>query len=248
VLIGIVQGLTECFPVSSSAHLVFAERILGIPAQGVALEVILHLGTLVAMVIFFREMWARILTRPWEAGPSRCIGTLVVATVPAALVGVLFRGRIEETFHNPQLAAANLVVCGVFLVIAGQRREGKGEITWLRALVIGFAQSVAILPGISRSGATVGTGLLAGMSARGAVAFSFMMAVPAILGASVVEIRGIGSAAGEMGVGVLIAAAAAAFLSGYLAIGLLVRLVSAGRLGWFGYYCCAAGALWLLWG
>jgi len=222
ILIGIVQGLTECLPVSSSAHLVAAERILGLEGRGVALEVILHLGTLAAAVIYFRDRWARLLLGPVDSGSRRFIGMLVLGTLPAALVGVVFHDRIADAFHNPRLAAANLLACGIFLVLAGLRRPGEAGMTPLRALVVGVAQSVAILPGISRSGATVGTGLLTGVSPRGAVSFSFMLMVPAVAGATLMELRGIGEAAGAAGAVMLAAAAVSAFASGYLAITLFL--------------------------
>ena len=247
VVIGVVQGITEWFPVSSSAHLVFAEKVLGIKTSGVALEVVLHLGTLVAAVLFYRAQWARILLRPFDPGARRALGLLVLATIPAAAAWLLAHDWISERFHDPRLAAYGLVACGLFLAVAGRAGTGSAEIGWGRALLIGIAQAFALPPGISRSGMTVGAGLLAGVKRERAVEFAFMMAVPAILGASLVQLREIGSATEGFGAGPLCIAAAAAFVIGYAAIGILQKAVVAGRISWFGYYCIAAGAAWALW-
>lgn len=247
VVIGVVQGVTEWFPVSSTAHLVFAEEMLGMRASGVALEVALHLGSLVAAVVFFRAAWARILFHPADPDARRALGLLALATVPAAAAGVLAHAWIDKRFHDPRLAAAGLVACGLFLIAAGRARAGSAEIGWGRALLLGVAQAVALPPGISRSGMTVGAGLLAGVDRRRAVEFAFMMAVPAVLGAVLLKAREIGSAAHEYGAGVLCVAVTASFLSGLAAIGALRKVVAAGKLSWFGCYCIAAGAAGALW-
>ncbi|MDD5557300.1 MAG: undecaprenyl-diphosphate phosphatase [bacterium] len=247
VLIGVVQGVTEFLPVSSSAHLVFAQRLLGIRAPGMALEAVLHAGTLAAALVYFRRQWADLLLRLPFDERIRGIGLLAAGTVPAAAAGLLLRDRIAARFHDPRLVGACLVAGGGFMIAAGMRRRGAGEVRLRGALAIGAAQAAALLPGVSRSGMTVGAALFGGVRRERAVEFSFMLAVPAILGALVVEGRHIGAAAGEAGAGALAAAAAAAFLSGLPAIALLVRFVREGRLAWFGFYCCAAGAAWLTW-
>lgn len=247
VIIGVVQGIAEWFPVSSSAHLVLFERLLGVRASGVALEVVVHLGSLAAAVVFFRAVWARILLHPTDPGSRRTLGLLALATVPAAAAGALAHDWIDGRFHDPRLAAAGLVACGLFLIVAGRARAGSAGVGWGRALLIGVAQALAIPPGISRSGMTVGAGLLAGVDRSRAVEFSFMMAVPVVLGAMILKMREIGSAAHEYGGGVLCVAAAAAFVSGLAAIGALRKAVAAGKLPWFGGYCIAVGAAWALW-
>ncbi len=248
ILIGVVQGVTECLPVSSSGHLILAENLLGLKVSGVALEAFLHLGTLGAAVAFFRERWGRLIINLGRAESIRFLGCLAIGSLPIAFVGFLLRDTVSAIFHNVHLVAANLVFTGIFLLTVGMRREGDCEIGWLRAFFIGLAQAVAILPGISRSGMTVGTGLVTGLKRPLAVEFAFMLAVPAVLGAVIVEIGGVGSAIPEWGIGNLIVAGVAAFLSGYLAIGLLLRFVMAGRFVWFGYYCILAGVLGFIWG
>lgn len=247
VVIGIVQGVTEWLPVSSSAHLVFVERLIGVRPQGVALEVVLHLGTLVAAVVFFRAAWARILLHPVDPGARRALGLLIVGTLPAAAAGILARDWIEERFHDPRMAALGLVAGGVFLLAAGRARPGNAAIGWGRALLIGCAQALALPPGISRSGMTVGAGLLSGVERRRAVEFAFMLAVPAILGAVIVHLPEMGSAAADLGDRALAVSAAVSCLSGIGAIGFLKSAVERGKIAWFGYYCIALGTAWALW-
>ncbi len=247
VVIGIVQGVTEWLPVSSSAHLVLAERLLGVHSGGVALELVLHLGTLAAAVIFYRAAWSRILLHPADPRARRDLGMLLVATLPAAAAGVLARGWIEARFHDPRMAAAGLVAGGVFLVAAGRARPADAGIGCGRALLIGCAQALALPPGISRSGMTVGAGLLAGVGRPRAVEFAFMMAVPAMLGAALLHLPEIGSAAEDFGAAALAASAAVSCASGLAAIRILRGAVERGRIAWFGCYCIALGAAWALW-
>lgn len=247
--IAIVQGITECLPVSSSGHLVLIERLIDIRSSGVALELLLHLGTLAAAVVFYRGTWRRLLTRLDRPGNRRYLGLLVAASIPVGAVGFAFHDAIAAAFHNTRLVAVDLVAGGAFIVFAGRRRgEGAGEVGVLQAIAIGCAQAIAILPGISRSGMTVATGLVTGLKRERAVEFSFLMSVPAVLGATAGQIGEIGKAASEWGAGMMLAAAAAAFVSGYIAIGILLRFVVKGRFSYFGYYCIFVGAAGLLWG
>jgi len=247
LLIGVVQGITECLPISSSAHLVFAEKILGIGTRGVALEVLLHLGTMCAAILFFRRRWGRIILHPFNYESARFLGALILASIPVAVTGYYFHTLISERFHEIYLIAPNLMFCGIFLIVAGRSGAGEGGIGWWRALVVGVAQSIALLPGISRSGMTVGAGLLSGMKREGAVEFAFMLSVPAILGATIFELKDISSAGPGFGGGVLAIATLASFLSGYGAIGVLMGIVRRGKLAWFGCYCLAAGIAITLW-
>lgn len=247
IAIGVVQGITECLPISSSGHLVLAERLLGFESSGVAIEVFLHLGTLAAIVFFYRRRWADILSRLNRPGSRRALALLLIATLPVAAAGFLFHDLLKDNFHSVRLVCADLIACGFFLLISGIRGEGKKGISRSRALVVGCAQAVALLPGVSRSGMTVGAGLLAGMKREEAFEFSFMLAVPAILGAALAEFHDIGRVACDLGAGPLLAGTAAAFVSGYVAIGVFYRAVVGGKLVYFGYYCIAVGAAGMLW-
>lgn len=241
VVLGIVQGATEFLPVSSSGHLTIAQEFLGISENRILFDVFLHLGTLVAVLLVFRKDVLALLS-----SKRRWIPYLVVASVPAAAVGVLLESQIERAFHSVLAVGALLVGNSLILGFASRARkksatiqdvEGKG------AVVVGLAQSVAILPGISRSGITVCSGLFMGWDPKLAVRFSFILAIPAILGAAALHITKCQSAlsAGDVlamaFAGLLISAA-----TGYGALRLFIRILEKGRLWIFSVYCFLLGA------
>jgi len=263
LLLGIIQGLTEFLPVSSSAHLVFAEAILGIPRPGVFLEVILHLGTLVALLVVFREDLLAIvrgflgsLARPaWVHGnphgrrippEGRLAWLILVGSIPTALMGLLFEGTFERIFASVTLVAALLMVTGVILLVSGRRSSTRPlqETSVLDALTIGFAQGLAIAPGISRSGITIAAGLWRGLDREASARFSFLLAIPAILGAGLYKAREI-TLAHAMGFTPfqLLLGFVASVVTGYLAIRWMLEIVRRARLSWFAYYCWAVGLL-----
>ncbi len=262
ILLGILQGLTEFLPVSSSGHLALAEHLLGAKTPGVTFEVIVHLATALAVILFFRRRIAAILAalvrwpftgrgegagRPdGEAADARLGLNLALGTVPAAVVGYLFESRIERAFDDPTLVSALLIVTGCILwVTRFVRREGRPVETWKDALLIGVGQAVAVLPGISRSGTTIATGIVAGIERRRAAEFAFLLSVPIILGASVVSLSDAAHGASTLGAPEA-AGAIAAFVFALPSIAVLMRLVSAGRLHRFPYYCWTVGVLGVL--
>jgi len=258
IALGVVQGLTEFLPVSSSGHLALSEAVLGVHTQGVRFEVLVHAATALAVVLYFRRRIAAVVTAlaawPLRRSPSPGRGVwrderaadarlglnLVLGTVPAAVVGYLFEARVEEAFDDPRLVSALLVVTGLILWTTRLVRcPGRPVETWRDALIVGVGQAVAVLPGISRSGTTVATGLWAGLDRRRAAEFAFLLSVPIILGAGAVSLS---EAAREGALGAADAAgAAAAFLCALPAIAVLMRVVIAGRLHLFSYYCWAVG-------
>jgi len=251
MMLGLLQGLTEFLPVSSSGHLALAEYFFGIRSPGVTFEVFLHLGTAMAVVLYFRRRIASILvalTRfvlrlRYDTAEVRLALHLALATVPAALVGYFLESRVERAFASPALVSVLLMVTGFILWFSGKLFPGtKARGTWLDALAIGAAQALAILPGISRSGSTLTAGLAVGLERRAAAEFAFLLSVPVILGAAAVSL-GDALDAGIAGGFVLGVGTLAAFLSALPAIALLLRAVTAGKLANFAYYCWAAGAL-----
>lgn len=250
VALGILQGLTEFFPVSSSGHLVLAEAVLGVNPPGVSFEVMVHLATLVSVLVLYRrrivELAVGAVRR--ETAALRFLGMLALATVPAALAGSTLSGTISRLFDVPLLAAVSLLASGVivyatrWLMDRGVRRDPG----WAGSLAVGVAQAVALLPGISRSGATVTTALWAGTRREAAAEFSFLLSVPVILGASLLQVPELVN--GEAGVGSLqlVAASLSAFGAGLLAIVLFVRLLRASRFYRFAYYCWAVGGAYIL--
>ena len=257
IILGIVQGLTEFLPVSSSAHLVFMTDIFGLP-QNVAFDTILHLGTLVAVVGYF---WKDILTiisafissvldifrgrfkEGLEEKPFKKLSwLLVIGTIPAGLAGILFQKQFEALFSDVLYVGFFLIVTGLLLWGAERVKPGTKDvkdITFKNALVIGLFQAIAIAPGISRSGATISAGLFSGLNRELAARFSFLLSIPAILGAAIVQMRHINSI--DISTITLIASFLAAMIFGYLAIKLLLKIIKERTLMIFAYYCWIVG-------
>ncbi len=251
ILLGLLQGLTEFLPVSSSGHLALAEHFFGIQSPGVTFEVFVHFGTAMAVVLFFRSRIAGVLLSiarfllrlNYDASEVRLALHLILATVPAGLVGYFLAPRIEAAFRSPALVSILLMVTGFILWFSGKLFPGtKARGTWLDAVAIGCAQALAVLPGISRSGSTLTAGLAVGLERRAAAEFAFLLSVPVIFGAAAASLGDaleVGIAGGTaLGLGTL-----AAFLSALPAIALLLRAVTAGKLANFAYYCWTVGAL-----
>ena len=256
ILLAVIQGFTEFFPISSSGHLVIVETLLGMRGgaaqQGVVLEVAVHVGTLVAVIIFYRKKVLRLcralmaLILSGRSGYLRYrsemtyIGLIIIATIPAAFVGALFSDKIESVFNSAAITSLLLVATGVYLLFS-RRRAVRWNLTWYSALVIGLAQAIAILPGCSRSGWTITTGLLLGLGFEQAAEFSFIISIPAVLGALALQLAkepvAFTSSAGmHLGIGV-----AVALVSGWLALKLLVGILTRGAFHRFAYYLLPVG-------
>ncbi len=260
-LLGLVQGLTEFLPVSSSGHLVLAKSWLGVrDTGGVAFEVVVHLGTLLAVLVGLRApvlelaRGASRLLRPadWRSAfvedrGFRRLVLLVPATLPAVVVGLGCADGLEELFGAPRRAAAMLIVTAAILLAPLAFGGRRGLLGWKAALFMGLAQALAIIPGISRSGATISTGCVAGVRREEAGVFSFLMAIPAILGAVILKaddvIAAADAAAGPLVVGFLLA-----FVAGWFSLVALLGLVRAGRLWVFSPYLLLVGSLFLILG
>lgn len=249
LVLGLLQGLTEFLPISSSGHLVLAQEVLGVHEQGAALEISVHLGTLLSVLVYYRRDLVEIVRDVFRGGPTARLGWMVVVgTVPAVFVGLLWKDDIEAAFESPRAAAVGLLATGAFLLLTRFAKRRPGDPGFGYAVVVGCAQAVAILPGVSRSGSTIGTGQLVGDDPVRAARFSFLLSIPAILGAAVLMLAD-GELGGGPGTGMLVLSGAVAFASGVAAIAFLIRLLGQGRLHWFGPYCLVVGALaWLLLG
>lgn len=252
VVLGLVQGLTEFLPVSSDGHLVLVGTLLGVTTPGVFVEVALHVATLGAVLIVFGKRLLAVLAAAVRGDPDalRYVGLLALATVPAGLVGVLLKSLVEQTFDSLWFAGGGFLVTGVMLWSTrgrGGERPAPGPGA---AVTIGAGQALAILPGVSRSGMTVSLGLWAGLSPQAAAEFSFLLAVPAIAGAAVLELRHVQSDLETVGLVPLLLSCAVALTSGIWAIRWLLAMVRRGRLYTFAPYCWAVGlftlayALW----
>lgn len=256
-VLGVVQGATEFIPVSSSAHLVLVPWLLGREHPGLLFDTIVHWGTLAGVLAYFwREVlglisgWLlSIRTGRIATFEGRLAWLILLGTVPAALAGVLWGDFFEELFNAPSKVAALLLVTGAILVFSerqGGKKGGLEKLSVLDVLLVGIAQGIAIAPGISRSGITIATGLYRGITREGAAKFSFLLAVPIILGAGLVQIykAPLGSLAQtwpSLAIGFLCAAVA-----GFLAVRFLLSFLQGHRLYVFAAYCWILGGVSLL--
>lgn len=238
---GIIQGLTEFLPVSSSGHLVLIPALLDRPGPDLATAAMLHLGTLGAVLVYYRKDIAAMAK--FDRPARRLITIIVIGTIPAVVLGLAFESKIEELVAEPTAVAVMLIVTGVVLLgttllrLGDRRTEDIGPTD---SLLIGLAQSLALIPGISRSGMTISTGLARGMDRTEAARFAFLLGIPVIAGAGLLQIADVLSAGESIPSDVWIGMIAAG-LSGYAAIALLIRLLSRIGLAPFGIYCVAFG-------
>lgn len=249
-LLGAIQGLTEFLPISSSGHLVIFQSLLGVQEGELLLDTILHLGTALAIFIVFRKDIAGLALNAFAGQVEKkksawaYIGYLVIATIPAGVAGILFNDFFESLFSNPQAAGGMLLVTATLLFISAARKSDGGEMTLLKAIAIGTVQAAAIIPGISRSGSTITIALLIGVSRTEAGRFSFLMALPAICGAALLQVRKIESLDVHplpVMLGFIISV-----ITGIVALKLLLKFVQQGKLHFFGFYCVIVGLLGLI--
>ena len=263
IIIGLVQGLTEFLPVSSSAHLIFAQQALGVTDVGLAFDVLLHLGTLIAVVAYFYtdiiNMIKGFLSSLLDLKEGKFIPEMkkdpykklawltILATIPVGVVGVLFNDMIESMFQGLTIPAFLLLVTGCLLYASQRMNSGRIDVrnvTIKEALIMGCGQALAVLPGLSRSGTTIAAGLFAGLDKEFAAKFSFILSIPAILGAAVFQLKDLSG--GNIEIGACIAGFVVAVISGYLAISVLLKIVREKSLDIFAYYCWIVGLIVLI--
>jgi undecaprenyl-diphosphatase len=254
VILALVQGLTEFFPVSSKGHLALLEHFFAVPApEKLFLTVFLHGGTLLAAFVYFWPQIVQILTglrlkSERGAASRRYFWAILLGSVPAGVLGLTLEKRLSELFNSLPLLSVMFLVTALALAVAGldlysgrRRRKSDREINIPRALVIGCAQTAALLPGISRSGSTISAGLFSGLSREEAFRFSFLLSLPAVAGAFAIEgVKGVKAGIAvplpQLAVGFTLS-----FVCGLLALHFLRRLVLAGRLAWFSVYLLVLG-------
>lgn len=267
IIIGIVQGLTEFLPVSSSAHLVFMHELTGF-APNLAFDTVLHMGTLVAVIAYFwndvihmlKSFFSSIIDIPRgqfkkgikEDQFKKLAWFVIIGTIPAGLAGFFFKDFFESLFSNITAVGFFLLITGLLLwgsERVSKRTENKSSLNEMNvknSLIIGIAQAFAIAPGISRSGATISAGLFLGLERELAARYSFLLSIPAILGAALVQVKDIGAGL-DINTGAFVAGFIAAAISGYLAIKLMLKLIKERNLLVFAYYCWIVGAFVLIW-
>ena len=259
IVLGILQGLTEFLPVSSSGHLVLMQHFLGIKESQVFFDVILHFGTLGAVIIVYHQLIGALVRTSFLAlvqgdfyqHPLSTIGKtphlrliwfLLLGSIPTGLIAVLFKDSLETIFGKPIVVACMLIITGIILQLSrlGQKRpRAEAPLRAWHTPLIGIAQGLAITPGISRSGSTISISLLLGLSPQVAAQYSFLLSIPAILGAVIIKLKDVGEI--TIAPAVIVAGTLTSFIVGYIALRLLLAMLNRGKFSIFSYYCFALG-------
>jgi undecaprenyl-diphosphatase len=240
ILLGIIQGLTEFLPVSSSGHLVIAQRLLGMSGEGIALSVVLHLGTLVAVIVFFFNDILKLLR------DIKSIGLILLVTLITGTIGVLGKDFFEGLFSSPKAVAVSFIITAAILLSTRKFNQAKKDKVGLKdAVILGFTQAVSIIPGISRSGTTISTLLFRRIKKEECFKFSFLVSIPVILGAALLEARKVYFAMEKDALS-LIAGFIFSLLTGIAALGILKLVIQRAKFYYFGYYCIIIAVLTLL--
>lgn len=260
IVLGLLQGFTEFLPISSSGHLVLGQHALGLDAaasEDVTFEVFTHFGTALSILTVYRQDVARLLMsalgmvrKPLliretvrQDTFARLVVLILITMIPTGIAYVVFKDYLEAAFGQPRLVAGMLLVTGVLLFLTIFKGRTEGSVSPIKAFLIGVAQSVAMIPGISRSGSTICTAIYLNVGQEEAANFSFLMVLPVIIGAAVLKFGdafGSGAATDTLP---LILGTLVAYLSGILAIKIVIAFVRKGNLSWFAYYCFAVGAV-----
>jgi undecaprenyl-diphosphatase len=251
IILGAIQGLTEFLPISSSAHLVFAEHLLRLsPNIRLSYDVILHLGTTLALLIFFGKRIGQIIKSLFIDDKTQrqtnfhLVFYIIIGSIPVGIVGGLLKDKIELTFTQPIFPAIFLLITGLFLIATKFVQGQSTKINTKTAFIIGIAQAIALLPGISRSGATIATALLLGISNIEAFEFSFLLSIPAVIGANILTFSDFKNI--NIPISVVILGIITTVITGILTLFLLRYLVMKKRIYYFGFYCLALGILALI--
>ncbi len=263
VLLGLLQGLTEFIPVSSSGHLVITQHLLGLSEhvlQNVTFDVFVHFGTVLSIITVYRRMLGTLVRDTWKGlrHPQqwpvawrqnqgfRTALLLAVASIPAALAYATLKHELEKAFNTPRLAAGMLIVTGLLLLLTRLRPNPTGDWTFRKAVVAGIAQAFAMIPGISRSGATICTAIYQDVDREKATNFSFLMLLPVVLGGTLLKITELWQSSEAIPFMNLFLGTFVAYISGIWAIRFVLEVVRRGRLEYFAYYCFLIGILGVL--
>jgi len=247
IILGLIQGITEWLPVSSSGHLVIAQHLLGIK-ENLAMDVMLHIGTVCVVIFMFRsDIWKIILScfkyiRTGKADKYAKLGLfLIIASIATGIIGLSLKDQIEAAFSSLTAVGIALIITGLVLSMSKYATKRK-KMTWRDSLIIGLVQGAAVFPGISRSGSTISTGLLLGIDRNTAARFSFLLFIPASIGALLFQLDEFAASDYTQ----IAIATITAMVTSYFVIGYLLRIVKQGKLHWFSYYCWILGIIILL--
>jgi len=249
IILGIVQGLTEFLPVSSTAHLILLPWFFGWKGDldSLTFDVALHAGTLLSLIICFWKDWVEILLNN-----RKLLALLVVATLPAGITGILLKDAVETTLRSPLIIVFTLVLFGIVMLISERWKRGREikDMTFSDAIIIGTAQAIALIPGVSRSGITISAGLFRGLGREASARFSFILSTPVIFGATLLEGRKLISKAGSYDLNLFMAGVVTSAVTGYIAIKFLLYFLKKHPLNIFVYYrfvlaLIIIGGIWL---
>ena len=248
ILLAVIQGVAEFLPVSSSGHLVLSKYFLGLDATtGVTLEIVLHAGTLVSILVFYGKHLFQIAKGVFkgEKDAVKFVLLVLLGCIPAIIIGFTVKDQLEEAFASPRFVSCTLMATGLFLIVSHFAKPREKKVSWISGFVIGLAQAVAMLPGISRSGSTIGMSRFLGIEPKQAAEYSFLMSAPLLAGVSLLALMDLvqngnhcGSSMFELTIGFLVSA-----VVGYFSLKWLVSLLQRGRFWRFGIYCLIMGCI-----
>ena len=246
IIIGLVQGLTEFLPISSSGHLVIIQKILKINSPGNLIEVSAHLGTLLSIILIYKkEIWG-IITSLKSSESKKYIFMIVLATLPSVVFVLTSKSFIIRLFESVSSVAIALIFTGCILYMSGIKYYSNKKLSLAKGFLIGISQAFAVIPGISRSGMTISLALLLGVSSKEAAKFSFMLAIPAIFGATILTFLDAQFDQLKIMTTPLVVTALVSFVSGLLALKFLIKILNAGKFYYFSFYCILIGLISLL--
>ena len=250
IFLAIIQGLTEFLPVSSSAHLILFSKVIGWDDQGLLFDVALHFGTLLAVLLYFKNDLRKMIEQPIK-NPEKDIMQsdlliLIIATIPVVIVGGLFNDLIEENLRSSNIIATTSILFGLLLFVADKIDSGVNQLTLRIGILIGLAQILALIPGVSRSGITITMGLFMGLGRIESAKFSFLLAIPVISGAGLLLALDTQSGITFIPLSSLIVAFMSSFIIGYICLKWLLNLLESGKFHFFGYYCFMIGLIVLV--
>lgn len=247
-ILAVLQGIAEFLPISSSGHLVLGKALLGVKEPGIRLDIFLHVGTLFAIAAFYwRVIWRILREYDWKY-----VAKIVVSAIPAGVIGVLFKDQLEEFFSSPHAVGAALLFTGIVLLATKVLPKGEREVSFLGAIVMGVAQAVAILPGVSRSGMTLAAARASKIEAAKSAEFSFLMSAPPIAGAALLEVLKAmkencpNCPSTETAWPLVIYGGVLAAIVGYFSLAFLLKALKSDRFWMFGPYCLLAGGITLI--
>jgi len=248
IILGFVQGVTEFLPISSSGHLLIVSNLLGISFDGVFFEVIVHFGTLFSLMFFFRIKIFDLLRKIFFQFHYKLLNNYIIAILPICFFGILFKSNIEKIFNNLEFVGFFLIFNGIVLFFSQKfRKNTNNSINFKNSLIIGFFQILALMPGISRSGLTISIAIMLGIKPKDAANFSFIVAIPIILGSSIISINDIQYLnLSSFEIQFLIISFIFSFIFGILSLKILYNIINSNIFHYFGYYCIIIGIISLI--